>query len=172
VYHEGQAEEGASNVYGSLYCHDICKIMADPLSIAGGIIAVAGLAITSCKALNSLIRGFRNAPTTLTLLEGELNTLVDLLVSLRNALNVPSSTFSPKQEACLSSLKPAIEQCDAMCSTITTKLKKVTSNTCHGTPDWKQKIRLHFNENDLMLLKVALERHKQTLDIAVGMATL
>jgi hypothetical protein len=80
--------------------------------------------------------------------------------------------MSASQAACMASLGPAIEQCSTMCSNITKKLEKITLGNSPNKLDWVDRIRLQFNENNLMLLKAALERHKQTLDIALGMVTL
>ena len=147
--------------------------MSDPLSITAGVIAVAGLAYSSCRVLKDTINSFRNAPKMLVDLREALSVLQNLLDSLMNVLkDLEDSALSSNQRACFVNLQPAIKHCESTCSSFAGRLSQITSHSVPDHVNWFDKTRLHFNENDVSLLKTALERDKQTLDVALGMATL
>jgi hypothetical protein len=58
--------------------------MADPLSLSASIIAVLGTSISVAKTLNTLIRGYREAPTAITALSNEVSDLVLVLSEIKN----------------------------------------------------------------------------------------
>jgi hypothetical protein len=147
--------------------------MPEPLSITAGVIAVGGLAYSSCKALNDTISSFRNAPKMLSDLRGDLDTIQNLLQSLEAALNgVEDSALSADQKSCFVNLQPAIKGCKVTCDGFAAKLSKITSHSDADHVSLLDRGRLQFNEKEISMLKAGLERDKQTLDIAVGVATL
>jgi hypothetical protein len=58
--------------------------MADPLSLSTSIIAVLGTSISVAKTLNTLIQGYREAPTAITALSNEVSDLVLVLSEIKN----------------------------------------------------------------------------------------
>jgi hypothetical protein len=147
--------------------------MGDPLSVTAGVIAVAGLAYSSAKALNEAIASFLNAPKVLRDIGKDLGILQNLLQALQQPLDgVPNADLSNDQKACFESLKPALEACKGMCDDFTLKLSKMTSHSQADKVSWRDRARLHFNEKDVALLQSDLEKHKQTVDVAIGVATL
>lgn len=147
--------------------------MSDPFSITAGVVAVASFAYSSCKTLNDTIKGFLNAPKILNDARKDLDAIQNLLQSLVGVLNgVQNSALSPNQQACFINLKPAIQHCEATCSGFAARLSQITSRSGPDHVNWFDRARIHFNDNDISLLKAALERDKQTLDVALGMATL
>ena len=147
--------------------------MADPLSVTAGVIAVAGLACSSAKALQEVITSFSNAPEVLRDIGKDLGILQRLLESLQQPLNeVPNADLSDDQKACFESLKPALQACSEMCRGFTSKLSKMTSHSQADKVNWWDRAKMYFNEKDLALLKSNLEKYKQTVDIAIGVATM
>ena len=147
--------------------------MADPLSVTAGVIAVAGFAYSSAKTLKELITSFSDAPQVLHELGADLGILQNLIQALQQPLKgVPNAELSDDQKACFESLKPALEACKQKCDTFTSKLSKMTSHSQAGKVNWWDRARMHFNANDIAILKSDLEKHKQTVDVAIGVATL
>ena len=147
--------------------------MTDPLSITASVIAVAGLAYSSAKTLNEVIRSFSNAPKVLQDIGRDLQILQNLLQALQQPLNgVPNANLSEDEKACYESLRPALQACKSLCDEFSAHLSKMTSHSQGDKVNWWDRARLHFNEKDVALLKSDLEKHKQTVDIAIGVATL
>ena len=147
--------------------------MGDPLSVTAGVIAVAGLAYTSAKTLKDAISSFLNAPEVLRDIGNDLGIFQNVLQSLQQPLvGVPNANLSDDQKACFESLKPALGACRGMCDEFACKLSKMTSHSQPDKVNWWDRARLHFNEKDLALLKSNLEKHKQTVDVAIGVATM
>ena len=147
--------------------------MGDPLSITAGVIAIAGFAYSSAKALKEVIRSFSNAPKFLQDIGEDLQNLESLLQALQQPLHgVPDAKLSENERACFKSLEPALKACEAMCNDFSAKLSKMTSHSQEDKVSWWDRARLYFNEQDVALLKSNLEKHKQTVDIAIGVATL
>ena len=147
--------------------------MGDPLSVTAGIIAVAGLAYSSAKTLKETISSFLNAPEVLRDLGKDLGIFQTLLQALQQPLDgVPNTDLSNDQKACFENLKPALSACTEMCDRFASKLSRLTSHSQTDKVGWWDRARLHFNEKDVALLKSDLEKHKQTVDVAIGVATL
>ena len=147
--------------------------MADPCSVTASVIAVAGLAYSSAKKLKELITSFSDAPQVLHDLGTDLGLLQSLMQALQQSLEgVSNADLSNDQKACFESLKPALEACKGMCDTFTSKLSKMTSRSQAGRVNWWDRARIHFNTNDIAILKSDLEKYKQTVDVAIEVATL
>ncbi len=102
--------------------------MSNPFSISAGVIRVAELAHSSCKALNDMIKGYLNAPQSLSDLGRDLEKVQSVLKSLIGALNkVENSTLSPDLQSCLINLEPAIRQFKAAYDEFTVRLSKIAS---------------------------------------------
>lgn len=61
--------------------------MADPISIASGLLALAGFALQSSKSLYKTVESFRSSQRTMHELEDELEALDGVLRSLHTATN-------------------------------------------------------------------------------------
>ena len=147
--------------------------MGDPVSVTASVIAVAGFAYSSAKTLKEAIVSFLNAPKVLRDIGEDLGILQNLLQALQQPLKrVSNADLSNDQKACFESLKPALEACKGMCDNFALKLSKMTSHSQADKVDWRDRARLHFNEKDIAMLKSDLEKHKQTVDVAIGIATL
>jgi len=147
--------------------------MADPFAISLGIITVVGAAYTSCKVLGDAIRGYKNAPKTLKALGQELGAVDGQLEVLKRELSeLYKSSLSPNQKACFDNLSLISQQCQVSCGAFKAKLAELTGNSSADHIHPLDKARLHLAESDIALFKAELERYKQTLDIAIGIATI
>ena len=145
--------------------------MADPLSVSVSVAEVANSAYQSCKALNETIGGFINAPKIFQDLRRDLVALQSLLDSLQGALHdVPNAALSVNQRNCFEELKPAMRGCQAICDDFVQKLSKIANHSDTERVNWGDRVRLHFNEKDAILLKGRLGDYTQTFDVALGVA--
>lgn len=77
--------------------------MADPLSVTLALIAIVTAAVQPSRALYQAIQSLRDHPRTVRLLEGELESLEGILVSLQ--------AFSGNDPSILVPLKLPLTQC-------------------------------------------------------------
>ena len=75
--------------------------MTDPLSVTAGIIAVAGLAYSSSKALYELISTIQDAPQVFQELNQYISALSQILEALKTNLDGRGTRLSESQIACL-----------------------------------------------------------------------
>lgn len=147
--------------------------MSDPLGGSASVIAVITLAYQSCKALNDVIGSFVNAPKTLQHLRGDLDVLQHLIRSIQSVVDgATKAQLSVDQETCIVELVPGVQSCQGACDDFTQKLSKITSHSKDNQVSWLDRTRIHFNEKDIIILKSRLGDCKNTLDIALGVATL
>ena len=59
--------------------------MADPLSIATGVVALLGAGVACGKKLVSTVQAFRNAPLELVVLSNEVSDLITVLAAIESA---------------------------------------------------------------------------------------
>lgn len=134
--------------------------MAEALGIAASAISVAQLTWTSCKRLNNIIRGIRDAPETLKSLEGDLTTLVQILESLENKLEPSQSApFPTSQQHFLDALIWALQGCHNVCIEFTAKISGFTSHSDAVRMSKMDRIRFHFKETDIKLFKENLVQY-------------
>ncbi|KAI1213193.1 uncharacterized protein F4807DRAFT_413235 [Annulohypoxylon truncatum] len=145
--------------------------MADPLSITASVIAVATLAYQSLKSLSNTISALKHAPENLKDLRNDLDILQSLLDSLQKELGSTKSV-NQTQSLTFGRLKPALDDCKAACDGFNAKLIRLTSHSGTDHVNWFDRLRLQFKEDDILLFKAKLANCKQTLDIALGVATI
>ncbi|KAJ3534691.1 hypothetical protein NM208_g7437 [Fusarium decemcellulare] len=150
--------------------------MADPLSIAASVVAVATLAYKSCQALNDTISSLKNVPKIIQDLRNDLNTLQSQLHTLKAGLDdirqQGGQGLAAGQQERLRELEPALKACQECCEEFTRKLLDKTSHSGANHVDWRDRWRLHFNDNEFSLLKSRLSNYKQTLEIALSIMTI
>ncbi|ROW08963.1 hypothetical protein VMCG_02966 [Cytospora schulzeri] len=143
--------------------------MAEAISLAASVIAIAEMTWYSCKTLNDTIKRFRNAPEKLRNLLGDLGTLIQLLQSLRGHLEPSMSAGHPSAHE---ALKPAMQGCQQLCDEFTKRLAELTSHSNEEYIGRRDRLRFHFNDTEIMLLKERLVQYKLTFDIALNVASL
>lgn len=139
--------------------------MADPLSVTSALIAIVTAAVQSSRALYQAIQSLRDHPRTVRLLEGELESLEGVLVSLQ--------AFSGNDPSILVPLKLALTQCTRACAEFQELLSKCTkhsggSMTC-SFRDWA---KLRYMDSDVNGFTSMLSGYKSTIAIALADANL
>lgn len=147
--------------------------MAEPVGITGTALTVASLLYSSCQTVCEIIDSYKKAPKEYQDLTLSLRTLQNSLGTLRNSLQgTGDAPLSQEQRDSLVDLALPLEICNAACEDFKSKLSKLTSNsTIDHTAFW-DKLRLHFNKNDVAFLEGKLSSAKSTVIMALGVLSL
>lgn len=146
--------------------------MADPISIATGVLGLTSVAYKSAKSLYDLIGSLRNVPTYLVELRDHLGALNKAIQAVKVAIaESPESELSADQNLCLDALQHAMRSCRATCDDFEQRLTQLTSRSANGRVDWRDRARFHLNEGDVTLFKSRLGDWRQTLSVALGAMT-
>jgi hypothetical protein len=146
--------------------------MADPLSVTAGIIAVAGLAYSSSKALYELILTIQDAPQVFRELSQYIAALSQILEALRINLNGRGTRLSESQIACLQEAKPALVGCDLACKDFKTKIEGLTIHSHNGRRSFRDSIKLHFQNKSITDFRIRLAGWKESLALALDVTLL
>jgi hypothetical protein len=146
--------------------------MANPLSIAAGVIAVAGATYSTGKMLYDIISGIQDAPKTFQNLKLDIEALNNTIQSLERELKEDKDAgLSEAQKMNLSEIKPALEGCNGACNEFKTKLEKLTKNSKKGHTNMLDKLKLHFHDKEIAAFQARLASYKSTLSIALQFLT-
>ena len=146
--------------------------MTDPLSVTAGIIAVAGLAYSSSKALYELISTIQDTPQVFQDLNQYIAALSQILEALRINLNGRNARLSESQIVCLQEMKPTLEGCDLACRDFRTKIEKLTIHSHDGRRSFRDSIKLHFQNKGIADFRMRLTGWKESLALALDVALL
>ncbi|KAK7731727.1 hypothetical protein SLS53_008671 [Cytospora paraplurivora] len=141
----------------------------EPVGTVASAISVAQLAWNSCRKLSDTIRGIQNAPEMLRSLEGDLTTLVQILELLISNLKSYQTVDIPtNQQHLLDGVKGALYGCHNVCMKFTAKVSELTSHSDAVKMSIRDRIRFHFKDTDIKLLKESLVQYKLTFNIALS----
>lgn len=148
--------------------------MADGLSIAAGVIAIAAHAYSSSKLLYQLITDIRDAPKTFLDLNTDIEALYKTIYSLKQALDVDGkgAALSEAQRLNLSEIKPSLEGCRDACDEFKAKLGKLMSNSKDGHTSIRDRVKLQFQDKEVAAFRIRLASYKSTLAIALEFSSL
>jgi hypothetical protein len=146
--------------------------MTDPLSVTAGVIAVAGLAYSSSKALYELISTIQDAPQGFQELNQSIAALSQILEALRTNLDGRGTRLSQSQIACLQEAKPILEGCDHACKNFKTKIEGLTIHSHDSRRSFRDSIKLHFQNKSIADFRMRLADWKESLAIALDVALL
>ncbi|OBR05610.1 hypothetical protein CH63R_09730 [Colletotrichum higginsianum IMI 349063] len=140
--------------------------MADPVSIATGVLTVGGFALKSSIALHGIIRGLQSQNRDARALKAEVSDLTGVLSSLLETIaNNPSLDFQP--------LERPLQRCGNACEEygkIISQCTKHSSNTSRSSMrDW---ITQKYLQGDINDFRAMLAAHKSTINIALANANL
>ncbi|KAJ4416693.1 hypothetical protein N0V82_006602 [Gnomoniopsis sp. IMI 355080] len=145
----------------------------EPLSITASVIGVTRMAYDSCKALNDIIKGLKNAPASLEVLQTGLDSFEAVLKPLeRDLTSANVAGLSSQQRASLEALQPVLQLCRTACDDFSKRLTELTSHSNEGRFALRDRFRLHFNDSDIRILKENLAQGQRTLSDALGFANL
>jgi hypothetical protein len=146
--------------------------MTDPLSVTAGIIAVAGLAYSSSKALYEFISTIQDAPQVFQELNQYIAALSQVLDALKTDLNGRGTRLSESQIACLQAAKPTLEGCDLACKDFKTKIEGLTTHSHDGRRSFRDSMKLHFQNKSITDFRISLASWKESLALVLDVALL
>jgi hypothetical protein len=146
--------------------------MADPLSVTASVVALAGTAYSSSKALYELISTIRDAPKVFQDLNQYVAALSQILRALKTNLDGRGARLSESQSVCLHEAMPALEGCDRACKDFKTKMERLTIHSQNGRRSIRDGINLHFQNKGIADFQTRLVSWKESLALALDVALL
>ena len=146
--------------------------MTDPLSVSAGVIAVAGLAYSSSKALYELISTIRDAPQVFQNLNQYIAALSQTLNALKTNVDGRGAKLSVSQIAYLQEVKPTLEGCDLACKDFKTKIERLTVHSQDGRRSFRDGIKLNFQNKSIADFQMRLVGWKESLALALDIVLL
>ncbi|RDH26807.1 hypothetical protein BDQ94DRAFT_164187 [Aspergillus welwitschiae] len=137
--------------------------MADALSVASSLIALATFAFEASKSLHALVEGFKNTQRTVRELRYELESLTQVLGTLISAVM--------DNEAELASLKLPLLRCGKICSEFREIIRKCVAHSNGQRTSCRDWAKLQYMGGNINDLKTTLAGYKATISIALGGAT-
>ncbi|GCB28293.1 hypothetical protein AAWM_11178 [Aspergillus awamori] len=137
--------------------------MADALSVASSLIALATFAFEASKSLYTLVEGFKNTQRTVRELRYELESLTQVLGTLISAVK--------DNEAELASLKLPLLRCGKICSEFREIIRKCVAHSNGQRTSFRDWAKLQYMGGNINDLKTTLAGYKATISIALGGAT-
>ncbi|GLA18167.1 hypothetical protein AnigIFM62618_005322 [Aspergillus niger] len=137
--------------------------MADALSVASSLIALATFAFEASKSLYTLVKGFKNTQRTVRELRYELESLTQVLGTLISAVK--------DNEAELASLKLPLLRCGKICSEFREIIRKCVAHSNGQRTSFRDWAKLQYMGGNINDLKTTLAGYKATISIALGGAT-
>jgi hypothetical protein len=134
--------------------------MADPLSLASGVLALAMFAHKSCLVLHTRIQSFKPHPRGVRNLVGELEALISVLELL-------SDTIKSDTDVDLSALNLLLQRCGSACNEFLQELEKCylqSGVVQHSFRNWAKLRYMGDNINDF---QYSLAAYKSTITIAL-----
>lgn len=137
--------------------------MADPISLASGVLALTTFAIQSTKTLFNVVESFRNKARTVRDLKEELEALEQVLLSLQTIQNDP--------EIDLSTLKLPLLRCGKACEGFAELIKRCTPGLSKDT-GFRTWIMLTYRGRDIISFRNLIGVYKSTIAIALADANM
>lgn len=139
--------------------------MADPLSIASGVVALATFALTSSVNLFTTIRDFQSQDKKARALKSELGDLTAVLQSLLETVtNHPDIDFE--------ALKPALHRCGNACKDYGALIARFTGRTSESRSSFRDWVTQKYLQGDITDFKDMLAGYKGTINIALANANM
>lgn len=142
----------------------LVSTMAEPISLASGLITLTVFALKAGKSLHHAVESFQTNKRTIRELKEELEALDEVLQSLQQA--------AADYEAELAGLKLPLLRCGKACSEFETVIDKCTTNSGRSRTGFRDWTKLTYMGDDISRFKLMLAGYKATISIALGGATL
>ncbi len=138
--------------------------MADPISLASGLIALTTFALQSSKALYQTIQSFQNNRKAIRDLREELEALDGVLQALTQ-----TATVTPTH---LDALKLPLYRCGTACKDFKAIVVKCTAHSSGSRTSFRDWARLTYMGEDITGFRNMLAGYKSTIGIALGDANM
>ncbi|EGR49569.1 uncharacterized protein TRIREDRAFT_106437 [Trichoderma reesei QM6a] len=135
----------------------------DPVTITSGVFHILTGALESSKSLHETVQSFKNHERTIRELRSELESLIQVLESLR------SIVASDEEGPVVSMLKNPVLRCHQICQEFNAVIIKCTRHSSGGSRtsfrDWT---RIRYMGGDVRDFKDMLAGYKATIAVALG----
>jgi len=138
--------------------------MADPVSVAAGIVGLTAFAIQSSKVLYDTIESIKNNSRSVRELKEELNSLSGVLHSLEETLAVAEIDFS--------ALQTPLRRCGRLCEEFSVLIKKCSQHGDPGKFSIRDFIAITYKGRDITELRSLIAAYKSTIAIALADANM
>ncbi|EGC46698.1 conserved hypothetical protein [Histoplasma capsulatum var. duboisii H88] len=137
--------------------------MAEPISIASGIITLAGFAFNSSKSLYQAVESFRSTKRAVRELKEELEALDRVLQSLQEAV----VTYVDE----LAGLSLPLLRCGKACKEFEDVINKCVTHSAGSKTSFRDWAKLTYMGEDIERFRWMLAGYKSTINIAIADAT-
>lgn len=134
--------------------------MADPISVAAGIVGLTGFAIECSKILYSTIDNIKGYGKSVRELGEETKALSEVLGSLQEMCSAPGVDFS--------SLQAPVARCGQLCQECSTLVMKCTARTDNGKFSVRDFLTLTYKGKNITELRSLMSAYKSTITIAIA----
>lgn len=134
--------------------------MADPISLASGVLALTTFSIQSTKALYEVVVSFRNNGRSIRELKEELEALEVVLQSLQN--------IQSDEQIDLSVLKLPLLRCGQACRDFADIIEKCTARSNKDKASFRDWVALTYRGKDIAGFRAVIGAYKSTIVIALA----
>lgn len=134
--------------------------MADPISVASGVLTLVIFAHKSCLTLHTTIQGYNNHPKRVRDLIEELEALMGVLQSL-------DDTLRSNSDVDLSALNLPLRRCGKACEEFREELQRCSSRSGGDQTSFRDWAKLKYMGDNIADFKDSLAAYKSTLNIAL-----
>lgn len=138
--------------------------MGDPISGASGVIALSGFALQAAKFLFQTIESITNSKRSARELRDEVEALLETLEILTRLVT--------EYEAELAALKLPLFRCGVVCQELGDLISRCVKHPDGQRSSLRDWTRLRYMGDDITSYKNVLCHYKETINIALGGATL
>lgn len=143
--------------------------MADPLSVAAGVVGLVVPALHGLRLLRTDVDRIVGAPQAVAELKEDVTSL-DHSVALLKKIDAP--TWDALGAGVVQHAVTTMQHCDTACETIHSDLQRWTKRS-GGTFSWRDKVKVgFFKDQQLKAYVKQLQTHKNALTLTVSIATL
>jgi hypothetical protein len=134
--------------------------MADPISLASGVLTLAIFAHTSCLTLYKTIQNFKTQPKRVRDLMDELQELLGVLESL-------SKTMKLHTDMDLPAINLPLQRCGSACDEFLQELQKCCSRSGGDRQSFRDWAKLRYMGDNIDDFKDSLAAYKSTITIVL-----
>ncbi len=138
--------------------------MADPISIATGVVGLTAFAVQSTKALYEAIEKVKNNGRSIRELKEETISLTNVLRSLEETLTL--------SEIDLSVLQVPLRRCGQLCQELSVLLSKCSAHSDNGRFSIRDFFASTYQSKDLTEFRSLIAAYKSTIAVALADANM
>lgn len=147
--------------------------MADPFSIASGVVGIVAEAVNKIKELVTFINNIKDAPNVIRQLRDELDSVEAVLQSLKSTLENDAGSKSWTQLLQSSNLMEAVKTLRSNCNAFKGVLQTWTKRSSLGSKlSFRNSLDPALSQSKISAMLTQLDRCKQTVTMALSSCTL